>query len=133
MNWSQYPWAVLAAWVGASCADALFLVAFVRRSYASHPEIWRPSSRGRQRVRRVVSLALNLLTCAVMVYVCGFLGLTSLNTALLFVLTPWVAVVLPLLLGNALAIQIDAWIVVSHAAGWLVKLAACGLAAYYFL
>jgi hypothetical protein len=134
MNLSGYGWAVVAAFVWCSLADAVFMGWLFHSKYQAHPEVWRaPGAGGGHRVGIAISTLLNLFTVAVYLFSVGFLGLTSLAPALYLAVTMWLAIAVPILVNNGLFIKFHPLLVFSHSIAWLLKLLGCSLAAFYFL
>ncbi len=113
-------------------ADWLFMGVLFHGKYRAHPEVWRnPTANPRSAM--VGSALLNILTCAVILFSAGFLGLTSTAPAVYLSLTLWLAVALPILANWGLFAKIHPLVIVAHTLGWLVKLLAIGLIAAHFL
>ena len=73
------------------------------------------------------------LTCAIFACVYARLGLHSMSGALKLAAALWVMLPLPLMITNALFITLHPVVTLSHATGWLVKLAVAGVVAAWLL
>jgi hypothetical protein len=121
--------AVAAAFV-CSFTDWLFMGVLWHDKYLAYPEVWRRQAGDKAGESKAVLWAclLNVLTCAVFAVVAARFRL---NAAKDFKLAAalWIALPVPMLLGNALFIKIHPKITLAHCLGWLAKLVVCAAAA----
>ncbi len=133
MNWSEYGPAVLAAFLGVTLTDAIFSGLLMRRSNRPGHDIWRSPIMNRPVLAFGLSRIWAALTCSSYLFFCGFFGLTSVQPAVMFAASLWLAVALPLIANAAMYLRLRPALVFAQSAGWLVKLLVCAAAADYFL
>jgi hypothetical protein len=130
MNWMKYGLAVLVAAVAASFSDWLFMGVLWHDKYLAHPEVWRrkPGDSAGENKAVMWSCGLSALTCAVFIFACArmhFGLIKDLNLAAVV----WLAMGVPIIVGDALFIKIHPRITLAHALGRLAELVIAALAA----
>jgi hypothetical protein len=123
-------WAALVGGLLGSLADWLFAGVLFHQRYQRFPEVWRT---GGERRRIAAAQALAVVTAAGFAVLAWKLGQTDGRGALKLAAMIWLIGPLPMLLANAMFIRIDHFVIVSHAAGWLVKLLLIAGATAWFL
>ncbi len=125
MPWAHLAVAAISAGFLSSLTDWFFAGDWLHRRF-TYPEVWRTGSE-----QRAIALTIPLpfVTCAAFLLLCAALRLHSLASAAELAAAIWVIGPLPLILTNAAFMKLHRVFVVSHAAGWLVKLLIASVAA----
>jgi hypothetical protein len=118
MHWFRPAAVAVGAGFLSSLTDWFFAGDWIHKRF-TYPEIWRKGAESRA---IALTSPLPFLTCAVFVYAAATLGVTSLHGTLKLASLLWLIGPLPLILTNAAFIKLHRVFVVSHLAGWLVKL-----------
>jgi hypothetical protein len=127
VNWGQVGLAVLLSVVAVSLADWLFMAVLFHEKYKAYPDVWRRPQGGAGEGNAIgLAAAAALLTPLAFVPLCARFGLTAVGDTLLFAGAVWLIAPVPLLVGNFLFVKLHPLVLVSHLAGWLVKLLAVG-------
>ena len=134
MNWTRFLLAVLAAGVGASLTDWLFMGVLFHQKYLVYPEVWwrKKGDPGEGRAILLATL-LGIVTCAAFIFVCQRLGIHGPARTLKLAAAIWLMTPVPLMITNALWMKLHWQIVLSNCLGWLAKLAVAALAATYIM
>lgn len=110
-----------------------FGVLFHEKSRA-YPEVWRRWAGGPgENLAIAFSVILSFLTFFGFAYLYGAFSPHGWVAALRMATTVWVAVPLPLLIGNALFVKTHPAMVLAHSLGWLVKLLVAAVASAWIL
>ena len=125
MDWHVFAAAIAGAILG-SLADWVFAGVLFHGRYQRHPEVWRAGIS--ETLRIGAAQVLCLLTAVAFVALADMFGLVDLIRALKLAAMIWLIAPLPLLVTNSLFIKIDPLVTVSHALGWLAKLALIAVA-----
>ena len=129
MNWIRFGLTVLAAGIGSSLSDWLFMGTLFHEKYKMSAEVWRRPEGGPGESRAVaLATVLGFITCAAFAYTCARFGHHTYSTTLKLAIAVWLIAPLPMILTNALWIKLHPLLAVSHSAGWLAKLAIAALA-----
>jgi Protein of unknown function (DUF1761) len=123
MNWLHILYAFVASAILASFTDWYFFGVLFHEHYDRTPGAWRKYRDKKDEIASIlISQVIFGVSSFVFILACGHLGLTSLSASLLAAVTVWIMIPLPLLAVNAIFMNIDRMIVVSHALGWLARL-----------
>jgi hypothetical protein len=108
-----------------SFTDWFFFAVWMHDRYHRHPEVWRRPRGGPGQGRAIAwSALLSVLTNIGFVVLCAAFGIVELRDALLVAAVVWLAVPVPMLATNWLFLKLDAWLLLPHGIGWLVRLLA---------
>ena len=134
MNWLHVLYAFVASAIIASFTDWYFFGVLFHERYLKTPGAWK---KYRNKSDEITSISISELIMSVSSFVfivaCGHLGLISPTAALLAAVTIWIMIPLPLLAVNAVFMNIDRMIVVSHSLGWLTRLVITALCVAWLL
>ncbi len=133
MNWMRFTLAVLAGGTVSSLTDWLFMGDLLYRKFNKYPEIWRHIGGKGESAAIAWSTPLPFLTCGIFVWLCVWLNLRSATQVLELAFAIWLIAALPLLIVTGLFMKLQAAIVTSYSAGWLVKLLVAAAAAVWIL
>ncbi|MDE2091061.1 MAG: hypothetical protein KGJ08_04075 [Gammaproteobacteria bacterium] len=125
--------AVISAAVLSSMSDWFFGGILFHEKYRAHPEIWRNTGGRNESLAIAWSTLLGVVTCAVFIYLAARLAILGWIPVLGLAFGVWLLAPLPLLVTNALFLNIHPLNTLSNAVGWLVKLLICAVAAHIFL
>jgi len=129
MDWTRFGLALVAAGVVTSLSDWLFFGVIFHGKYRETPGVWRTTREG---TKIMWSTILAVLGAAAFLLLCDRLQIHSLSGAFHAALGVWVAAALPVTVSNALYVRHAPVLAVSHALGYLARLAIAG-AAYVLL
>jgi len=133
MDATHYFLAVLSAGVVYSFTDWFFGGILFHDKYLAYPEVWRQTG-GRSETPAVAwSVVLGFLTAAAFMGVSVTFAVHGYGALLRLAGLCWLMVPVPLLITNALFIKIQPLTVLSHALGWLAKLAIAAIIAAWLL
>jgi hypothetical protein len=130
MDWHIFAASIAGAVLG-SLADWVFAGLLFHGRYQRHPEVWRTGTSETLKIGGAQVLC--LATSVAFVALADKLGLVGLIAALKLAAMIWLIAPLPILITNSLFIKIDPLVTVSHAVGWLAKLALIAVATAIFL
>ncbi|MEO8725394.1 MAG: DUF1761 family protein [Acidobacteriaceae bacterium] len=126
--------AFVISFVVSQIADWIFAGVLFHHKYQETPEIWRASVKGRGERRGIAIAALfAAISVAALMWLMAHLEVATYGGALRLAVAIWLIAALSVTANNAVFIRIHPMNAVSHAAGWLVKLAAASLIIEYFL
>jgi hypothetical protein len=125
MNWTRFGLALVAAGVVTSLSDWLFFGVIFHDKYRETPNVWRTTREG---TKIMWSTILAVLGAASFLLMCDRFQVHSLRGAFGAALGVWVAAALPVTVTNALYVRHAPVLAVSHAFGWLARLAIAGTA-----
>jgi hypothetical protein len=129
MDWTRLALALVAAGVVTSLSDWLFFGVIFHDKYRETPNVWRMTREG---TKIMWSTILAVLGAAAFLLLCDRLQVHGFRGAFGVALGVWVAVAVPVTVTNALYVRYAPVLAVSHALGWLARLAIAG-AAYALL
>ena len=134
MNWLHVLYAFVASATFASFTDWYFFGVLFHKRYLKTPGAWK---KYRDKKDEITSISISQIIMSVSSFVfivaCGHLGLVSLTASLLAAVTIWIMIPLPLLAVNAVFMNIDRMVVVSHSLGWLTRLVITALCVTWLL
>lgn len=134
MNWTRFLLAVVASGIATSFTDWLFMGVLFHAKYTETPEIWRNKPGQSETSNILASMALGVLSCAALIYLCIWAGaLHAASGALRLAILAWLAAPLPIILTNTIWIKLHPLVGVSHALGWLARFAVTALIAAWLL
>jgi hypothetical protein len=133
MSWMRFLVAVVVAGVVSSLTDWLFMGDLLYRKFNSYPEIWRHRGGHGESAAIAWSSPLPFVSCAVFCWLCLALHLHGAEEIFKLAIGIWLAAPLPLLVTHGLFIKLEAPIVGSYCAGWLVKLLVAAGAAVWMV
>jgi hypothetical protein len=134
MNWTHFFLATLAAGIVSIFSDWLFMgSAPAHASYAKLPDPWRPNPPSGEGKRIAISSVWTFVTCAVFIYVCARLGISSYRGTLKLALAFWVAGPLSLIAYNHLFMKMLPQVSAAYAINWAVRLGLAALAVVWIL
>jgi hypothetical protein len=125
MDWTRFGLALVAAGVVTSLSDWLFFGVIFHDKYRETPNVWRTTREG---TKIMWSTILAVLGAAAFLLLCDRLQVHSLRGACGAVIAVWIAAALPITVTNALYVRHAPVLAVSHALGWLARLAIAGTA-----
>jgi hypothetical protein len=125
MDWTRFGCALLAAGVVTSLSDWLFFGVIFHGKYRETPNVWRTTKEG---TKIMWSTILAVLGAAAFLFLCNRLQIHGLRGAFRAALAVWVAAGLPITVTNALYVRHAPVLAVSHALGYLARLAIAGTA-----
>ena len=124
MNVAHFGLAILAATVVSSFTDWFFFGVLFHARYQAYPEVWRTSFSGNKEWKAVVmATALSPLMAGAFLFLLSKLELHGLSQSLELAFAIWLIVALPMTVTNFIFIKLHPGVLVSHALGWLVRLA----------
>lgn len=126
--------ACAAACLAASLTDWLFFGVLFHDEYNAFPEVWRRAPGAGGEGKQVgIAVVIGFLTPICFVMLCRVLHLTATRQVAVLVAGMWSAVACPLLATNYVFVKTHPAVLVSHALGWLAKLAVSGAAVAWLM
>ncbi len=128
MNWARFLLAVVLSGFATTLTDWLFMGVLFHKKYLATPEIWRIKP-GQNDTRSIVlSSLLGVLSCAVFLYLCVWVGTPFVYRATLrMAFLVCVAAAVPIIFSNIVWIKMDPLLGVSHSLGWLARFVFTGM------
>jgi len=133
MDAKHYLLAVLIAGAIASFTDWFFAGVLFHDKYLAYPEVWRQTGGKSETPAVTWSVVLGFLTAAAFMGVCVVFAVHGYRALFALAGLCWLMVPVPLLIANALFIKLHPLVAVSHALGWLAKLAVAAAVAGWLL
>src|SRR4029077_3376227 len=134
MNWTRFLLAVALSGFATTFTDWLFMGVLFHKKYLATPEIWRIKP-GQSDTRSIVlSSLLGVLSCAVFLYLCVWVGPSFAYSAMLrMAFLVCVAGAVPLIFSNIVWIKMHPLLGVSHSLGWLARFVVTALIGTWLL
>jgi hypothetical protein len=124
MNIAHFAEAVLAATIVSSLTDWVFFGVLFHSRYQEYPEVWRSEFSGKNEWKAIMmATVLSVFMAGTFLFLVHRLGLHGFLQPLELALAIWVIAVVPITVTNFIFIKLHPAILVSHALGWLVRLA----------
>jgi hypothetical protein len=112
--------ALIAASIAISITDWLFFGVLFHDRYMQTPNIWREGPESR---KIAGSMALAVIGTAGFIFLAQYLGVHGFGPAFALAVLVWIAASLPQTAKNTLYVRYSPLLGVSHAIGWLARLA----------
>jgi len=134
MNWTRFLLAVALSGFATTFTDWLFMGVLFHKKYLATPEIWRIKP-GQSDTRSIVlSSLLGVLSCAVFLYLCVWVGPSFAYSAMLrMAFLVCVAGAVPIIFSNIVWIKMHPLLGVSHSLGWLARFVVTALIGTWLL
>ena len=122
IDWGRFLLTVLAAGIGSSITDYLFMGVLFHDKYNAYPEVWR-SPKGDDKRAIAISTAMGFVVCAIFTFACYRLKFQfyPMSVPVKLALAVWAMAALPIVISNSVWMKLHPQIAVAHALGWLAK------------
>ena len=129
MNWMHFLLVVVVSGVVASFTDWLFMGVLFHKKYQEAPQAWRVTDGEAGKI--IWSQVIGLITCAAFAYLLIHTGRQAIRPGLVTAVLVWLAGPVAIGAMNVIWMKISPYIGVSHALGWLARLAIIAVAVAY--